>query len=72
MKHAILFSLLMAFLISSTMSFVMTAINVGFNEIFMRALLMNLLIGFTISAPVSFFAFPLVNKIVTKLLGEQI
>jgi hypothetical protein len=49
------------------MAFVMTVINVGFNDIFLTAWLTGWGIGFVVSLPLSFFLPPLLQHIMLKL-----
>lgn len=67
-KYAgIITSLCMTTLMVTVVSFVMTIINVGFNEILMFAFLKSLSISLCVAVPTSFLLMPVVGKIVDNL-----
>jgi len=48
------------------MSFAMTAINVGFNQVFLSAWLRGWPIGFCVALPLAYFMPPLIQKALRK------
>lgn len=63
----ILFPVFMSMTMSIPMSFVMTAVNVGFSDHFIQAFLRSALIGICVSMPIAFIAVPRVRKLVSKI-----
>ncbi|MDR1430475.1 MAG: DUF2798 domain-containing protein [Spirochaetaceae bacterium] len=57
----------MALIMSVCMAFVMTVVNVGFGDNFIRAWLTGAGVGFIVSLPLSFFLPPLLQKIMKML-----
>jgi hypothetical protein len=57
----------MAFVMSISMSFVMTAVNLGFGSNFVTAWLTGAGIGFIVSLPLSFFLPLLLQKMMKRL-----
>ncbi len=60
----LIFSTLVAVLMSLFMSFVLTAINIGFPSYFILAWLKSLGIGFAVALPVSLLVIPLVKRFI--------
>jgi hypothetical protein len=52
---------------AAMMSFVMVAVNVGFNPQFLSAWLKGGTIGFLVSIPISYFLPPLVERLLEKI-----
>ncbi len=52
------------------MSFVMTAVNVGFTSVFIKAFLGSTVIGTIVAIPVAFLAMPIVGKLVALIMGK--
>lgn len=65
-REAILLSIFM----SVPMSFVMTVVNVGFTDIFLKAFLGSAVIGTIVAIPVAFLAMPLANKLVAWIISK--
>jgi len=66
----ILFSVVMAFFMALTMSFVMTLLNLGPVPFFMAAWMRSFAVGFLVALPVSLLMNPLIRKIVGRLTGN--
>jgi hypothetical protein len=67
-RNQILFNgFCMAIFMSLCMSFVMTAVNVGFGSNFIPAWLAGGGVGFLVSLPLSFFLPPFLQKIMERL-----
>lgn len=58
----------MSIFMSIPMSFVMTAVNVGFTDIFVRAFLGSAVIGTIVAIPVAFLAMPVAQKLVAVIM----
>jgi len=53
------------------MSFVLTAVNVGFGVIFLEAFLKSFGISVAVSLPVTYIAVPAVKKLLNKVFGAD-
>ena len=62
--YTLVFSTIVAILMSLFMSFVLTAINIGFPSHFFVAWLASLGLGFAVALPVSLLVIPLVSKFI--------
>ena len=65
-------SLIIALGMSFVISFAMTAINIGFTNLFLFAWLGSWLIGLLVGFPTAALIVPLARKIVTHLTGEKL
>lgn len=67
-KYSTLLSaIIMGLLMSLSMSFFLTLINLGLSPAFLERWMCGFAIGFVVTFPVSLFAIPAVRKIVEKL-----
>ncbi len=64
------FSTLIAFLMSLFMSFVLTAVNIGFRSYFMVAWLRSFGLGFVVALPTSLLVIPLVRRMIEPWFQE--
>jgi fatty acid desaturase len=71
MKFHLVFSLIMGALMISLMTFVITAVNLGFGPHFLAAWGRVFLIAYAIGVPVIFFLAPVARKLTGGLLGVQ-
>ncbi len=67
----LIFSTLVAVLMSLFMSFVLTAINIGFPSFFIGAWLTSLGIGFAVALPVSLIVIPLVHRLIEPWFRQE-
>jgi hypothetical protein len=70
-KRRLLFGSIMAFAMSLFMSFVMVAINVGFNDLFFLRWMKSWAIGFIAALPAVLLLAPQVNRLVNEILKNQ-
>jgi hypothetical protein len=68
-KFHLVFSLVMGLLMISLMTFVITAVNVGFTPDFPARWGRAFMIAYVVGVPVIFFMAPLARKLTGKLLG---
>ncbi len=68
-KFHLVFSLIMGALMISLMTFVITAVNIGFSPDFLARWGKAFLIAYVVGVPVIFFLAPVARKITGKLLG---
>lgn len=69
--YTIIFATLVAILMSIFMSFVLTAVNIGFPDFFLAAWMKSLGLGFVVALPVSMLVIPLVRKIIHPLFESE-
>jgi hypothetical protein len=70
-KRNIIVSLGMCVCMSVFMSFVMTAVSIGFSEIFIPAWLKGVIIGFCVALPLSFLIPMLMNRLCDRLFSAE-
>lgn len=68
-KFHLVFSLVMGLLMITLMTFVITAVNVGFTPDFLARWGRAFMIAYVVGVPVIFFMAPLARKLTGKLLG---
>lgn len=68
-KFHLVFSFIMGALMISLMTFVITAVNVGFTEDFLFRWGRAFSIAYVVGVPVIFFLAPVARKITGRLLG---
>jgi hypothetical protein len=68
-KFHLVFSFVMGAIMISLMTFVITAVNVGFTPEFLARWGRAFLIAYVIGVPVIFFLVPVARKITGRLLG---
>lgn len=68
-KFHLVFSLVMELLMISLMTFVITAVNVGFTPDFLARRDRAFIIAYVVGVPVIFFMAPMARKLTGKLLG---
>jgi hypothetical protein len=68
-KFHLVFSLLMGVLMISLMTFVITAVNVGFGPDFLARWGKAFAVAYVVGVPVIFFLAPVARKLTGKLLG---
>ncbi len=68
-KFHLAFSLIMGLLMISLMTFVITAVNVGFGPDFLVRWGKAFLVAYVVGVPVIFFMAPVARKMTGKLLG---
>jgi hypothetical protein len=68
-KRTIVMAVGMSVFMSFGMAFVMTAVNVGFSEVFIGAWMKGFGIGFCASLPLAFLIPALMGKLCDKLFG---
>ncbi|GAB4128220.1 MAG: hypothetical protein Fur0040_11100 [Sideroxydans sp.] len=68
-KFHLVFSLVMGLLMISLMTFVITAVNIGFPEDFTAHWGHAFLVAYVVGVPVIFFMAPIARKLTGKLLG---
>lgn len=68
-KFHLAFSLIMGMLMISLMTFVITAVNVGFTPDFLTRWGKAFLVAYVVGVPVIFFMAPMARKLTGKLLG---
>jgi hypothetical protein len=61
---------IMVIALDSTMSFVMTSVNVGWTEMFLQNFVNGWLIGFVVALPTSIIVLPLANRLVNKIVSD--
>ncbi|MFN3647877.1 MAG: DUF2798 domain-containing protein [Gemmobacter sp.] len=69
MKFHLVFSLLMGAMMVFLMTFVITAVNLGFGPHFLAARARVFVIAYVIAVPVIFFLAPIARKLTGGLLG---
>ncbi len=70
-KFHLVFSLIMGAMMVFVMTFVITAVNLGFGPHFLAAWGRVFLIAYVIAVPVIFFLAPIARKLTGSLLGFQ-
>jgi len=70
-KFHLVFSLIMGAMMVFVMTFVITAVNLGFGPHFLAAWGRVFLIAYVIAVPVIFFLAPIARKLTGSLLGVQ-
>ena len=65
--YGLLFSVIMAGIMSMVMSFAMIAINVGFGPNFLAIWLKDIVIGFIVATPTAMAAVPIARRLVNWL-----
>ncbi|HQR20427.1 MAG TPA: DUF2798 domain-containing protein [Burkholderiaceae bacterium] len=68
-KFHLVFSLLMGAMMILLMTFVITAVNVGFSETFIGSWMKAFAIAYVVGVPVIFFLAPVARKLTTRLVG---
>lgn len=68
-KFHLVFSLIMGALMISLMTFVITAVNIGFTFDFLSRWGRAFAVAYAVGVPVIFFMAPLARKLTGKLLG---
>ncbi len=68
-KFHLTFSLIMGLLMISLMTFVITAVNIGFEPDFLAHWGKAFAVAYVVGVPVIFFVSPLARKLTGKLLG---
>lgn len=68
-KFHLVFSLVMGALMISLMTFVITAVNIGFAPDFLARWGKAFLVAYVVGVPVIFFMAPVARKLTGKLLG---
>jgi hypothetical protein len=68
-KFHLVFSLLMGLLMISLMTFVITAVNVGFTPDFLGRWGKAFAVAYVVGVPVIFFLAPVARKMTGRLLG---
>jgi predicted membrane channel-forming protein YqfA (hemolysin III family) len=68
-RFHLVFSLLMGAMMISLMTFVITAVNIGFADRFVAHWTRAFLIAYLVGVPVIFFLAPVARKLTAKLLG---
>lgn len=68
-RFHLVFSLIMGALMISLMTFVITAVNIGFSPDFLARWGKAFLVAYVVGVPVIFFLAPVARKITGKLLG---
>lgn len=68
-KFHLVFSLVMGLLMITLMTFVITAVNVGFTPDFLARWGRAFMIAYVVGVPVIFFMAPLARKLTGKFLG---
>lgn len=71
-KFHLVFSLVMGLLMISLMTFIITAVNVGFTPDFLMRWAKAFGIAYVVGVPVIFFLAPMARKITGKLLGMPV
>jgi len=71
MKQKILFALIMGVITTSMISFVLIAINVGFNEKFLQFWLRSWLVSYLLVVPSMLFIAPRVQQLVNHLAKRK-
>ena len=66
--RGILTALFMTLAIDTTMTFVMTTVNTGWDEGFIFRFFRGWIIGFIVAFPTSILAIPIAKRLVTKLV----
>lgn len=70
-KQIIFFTLARSIVFSSSMSFIMTLVNVGFGPLFLKAFFGGIGLGFCAILPLSYFVVPLLQKLTFKLIKSN-
>jgi hypothetical protein len=68
-RFHLIFSFVMGAMMISLMTFVVTAVNVGFTSDFVSRWLRAFEIAYIVGVPVIFFAAPLARKLTTRIVG---
>ncbi|MDD2914874.1 MAG: DUF2798 domain-containing protein [Gallionella sp.] len=68
-KFHLLFSVVMGLLMISLMTFVITAVNIGFPVDFLSRWGQAFAVAYPVGVPVIFFVAPIARKLTGKLLG---
>lgn len=68
-KFHLVFSLVMGLLMISLMTFVITAVNIGFPKDFVEHWLRAFAVAYVVGVPVIFFVAPIARKLTGRLLG---
>ncbi|GAB4116642.1 MAG: hypothetical protein Fur0026_04050 [Sideroxydans sp.] len=71
-KFHLVFSLVMGLLMISLMTFVITAVNIGFPQDFMAQWGRAFLVAYIVGVPVIFFMAPLARKLTGRILGMPV
>jgi hypothetical protein len=71
-KFHLAFSLIMGLLMISLMTFVITAVNVGFTPDFLSRWGKAFMVAYVVGVPVIFFMAPIARKLTGKLLGMPV
>ncbi|WP_057913121.1 DUF2798 domain-containing protein [Peribacillus muralis] len=69
--ETILFSFVTSIIVTIPLAFVLTAYNLGFTDIFLKAYLTNSLIAVIVSTPASLIAAPLTVKIMRGIFPKK-
>ena len=62
--------LIMVIALDSTMTFVMTSINVGWTEKFLQSFVNGWLIGIVVALPTSLAVLPFAKRLVNRIVSE--
>lgn len=68
-KFHIVFSIVMGAMMVLFMTFVITLVNVGWGENFLRMWMKAFGIGYVVAVPMIYFVAPLARKLAARLLG---
>ena len=66
----LLTAFIMVIALDSTMSFVMTSVNVGWTEVFLEKFVNAWIIGFVVALPTSIVVIPLARRLVNRIVSE--
>lgn len=68
-KFQLVFALVMGLMMVSLMTFVITLVNVGWSEQFLRLWLKAFGVAYVVAVPAIFFIAPFARKLTLRLLG---
>jgi predicted membrane channel-forming protein YqfA (hemolysin III family) len=68
-KFHLVFSLIMGAMMIFVMTFVITLVNVGYSDAFLRTWMKALAVAYVVGVPVIFFLAPVARKLTGGLLG---
>lgn len=71
-KFHLAFSMIMGLLMISLMTFVITAVNVGFVDDFLFLWSKAFIVAYAVGVPVIFFLAPVARKLTGRLLGMPV
>ena len=69
--YNLIFSTVIAILMTFFMSFALTAVNIGFPSYFIEAWLKSFGLGFVVALPVSLLVIPFVRKLIDPLFIKE-